>query len=36
MSAKIVATAEERYLVEFFGKDYENYRKRTMTGIPFV
>ena len=35
-SADIVATAEERYLVEFFGKDYENYRKRTMTGIPFV
>jgi protein-S-isoprenylcysteine O-methyltransferase Ste14 len=29
-------SAEERYLVEFFGKDYEDYRKRTMTGIPFI
>lgn len=28
--------AEERTLVEFFGKDYEGYRKRTMTGIPFI
>jgi protein-S-isoprenylcysteine O-methyltransferase len=28
--------AEERSLIEFFGKDYEAYRKSTMTGIPFI
>ncbi|GAB7327570.1 hypothetical protein MBLNU13_g11427t1 [Cladosporium sp. NU13] len=28
--------AEERHLVEFFGKDYEDYRKRTITAIPFI
>ena len=28
--------AEERSLVEFFGKDYEAYRRSTMTGIPFI
>ncbi|TLD09472.1 hypothetical protein E2P81_ATG10153 [Venturia nashicola] len=28
--------AEERSLVEFFGKDYENYKKRTRTGIPLI
>jgi protein-S-isoprenylcysteine O-methyltransferase len=28
--------AEERSLVEFFGKDYDAYRKSTMTGIPFI
>lgn len=35
-SANNVDTAEERHLVEFFGKDYENYRKKTMTLIPFI
>lgn len=29
-------SAEERTLVEFFGKDYEAFRKRTPTGIPFI
>jgi protein-S-isoprenylcysteine O-methyltransferase len=29
-------TAEEITLVQFFGMDYEEYRKRTITGIPFV
>ncbi|KAK5135518.1 hypothetical protein LTR08_005153 [Meristemomyces frigidus] len=28
--------AEERKLVEFFGKDYEAFRRRTPTGIPFI
>jgi protein-S-isoprenylcysteine O-methyltransferase len=28
--------AEERSLVEFFGRDYHAYRKSTMTGIPFI
>lgn len=28
--------AEERLLVIFFGEDYENFRRRTPTGIPFV
>jgi protein-S-isoprenylcysteine O-methyltransferase len=28
--------AEERSLVEFFGKDYDAFRKSTMTGIPFI
>ena len=28
--------AEEMTLVDFFGSDYEEYRKRTPTGIPFV
>ncbi|KAK4546619.1 hypothetical protein LTR36_001836 [Oleoguttula mirabilis] len=28
--------AEERTLVEFFGKDYEAFRKRTPTGIPLI
>ena len=28
--------AEERSLVEFFGRDYDAYRKSTMTGIPFI
>jgi protein-S-isoprenylcysteine O-methyltransferase len=28
--------AEEMTLVDFFGSDYEEYRKRTTTGIPFV
>ncbi|PNS17421.1 hypothetical protein CAC42_7104 [Sphaceloma murrayae] len=27
---------EEKSLVEFFGKDYEEYRKRTFTRIPFI
>lgn len=27
---------EEIYLVEFFGKDYEEYRARTPTRIPFI
>ncbi|WPH02865.1 Hypothetical protein R9X50_00573300 [Acrodontium crateriforme] len=28
--------AEEKSLVRFFGKDYEAFRERTRTGIPFV
>ena len=28
--------AEERTLVDFFGKDYEAFRQRTGTGIPFI
>ncbi|KAI6812372.1 farnesyl cysteine-carboxyl methyltransferase [Hortaea werneckii] len=28
--------AEESTLVKFFGEDYENFRKRTPTGIPFI
>ncbi|KAM0712932.1 hypothetical protein Q7P35_000383 [Cladosporium inversicolor] len=35
-SADIFYTAEERHLVEFFGEDYDNYRKSTKTGIPFI
>lgn len=27
---------EEEYLVKFFGKDYEEYRARTPTRIPFI
>lgn len=27
---------EEKFLVEFFGEEYVNYRKRTRVGIPFV
>ncbi|GAA5992047.1 hypothetical protein JCM10908_000716 [Rhodotorula pacifica] len=27
---------EERYLVQFFGKEYEDYRRRVPTRIPFV
>lgn len=27
---------EEKYLVDFFGKDYEDYRRRTPTLIPFI
>lgn len=32
----MLVTAEEKTLVEFFGTDYEAYRRRTRTGIPFV
>ncbi|KAF2720839.1 ICMT-domain-containing protein [Polychaeton citri CBS 116435] len=28
--------AEEKTLVEFFGRDYEDFRRRTQTGIPFI
>ena len=28
--------AEEGFLIDFFGKDYEAYRERTGTGIPFI
>ena len=28
--------AEESSLVEFFGKDYDAFRRSTMTGIPFI
>ncbi|TKA29792.1 hypothetical protein B0A50_03156 [Salinomyces thailandicus] len=28
--------AEEKTLMAFFGKDYEDFRKRTPTGIPFI
>ncbi|KAM0716740.1 hypothetical protein Q7P37_008185 [Cladosporium fusiforme] len=28
--------SEERSLVEFFGEDYDAYRKSTRTGIPFI
>ena len=31
-----VGSAEESTLVKFFGEDYENFRKRTPTGIPFI
>lgn len=27
---------EERTLIKFFGSEYENYRKRTFVGIPFI
>jgi protein-S-isoprenylcysteine O-methyltransferase len=27
---------EEKALVKFFGKDYEDYRRRVGTKIPFV
>lgn len=27
---------EERLLVEFFGEEYVQYRKRSWVGIPFV
>jgi protein-S-isoprenylcysteine O-methyltransferase Ste14 len=27
---------EEKFLVAFFGDDYIQYRKRTVTGIPFI
>ena len=33
---KLRIVAEERNLVDFFGKDYEEYRKRTSVGIPFI
>jgi protein-S-isoprenylcysteine O-methyltransferase len=29
-------TAEENALVLFFGQDYENYRRRVGTKIPFI
>lgn len=29
-------TAEEKALVHFFGEDYENYRRRVGTKIPFI
>jgi len=29
-------TAEEKALVQFFGQDYENYRKRVGTKVPFI
>lgn len=32
----IEIAAEEKSLVRFFGKDYEAFRERTRTGIPFV
>jgi protein-S-isoprenylcysteine O-methyltransferase len=35
-SANGIIPAEERSLVEFFGKDYEDYRKRTGVCIPFI
>lgn len=28
--------AEERALVQFFGNDYESYRRRVATWIPFI
>lgn len=28
--------AEERSLIQFFGKDYENYKDHARTGIPFI
>jgi len=34
--ADISLAAEERTLVEFFGDDYREYRKRVGTRIPFV
>lgn len=27
---------EERFLMEFFDKDYEHYKARTLTWIPFI
>jgi protein-S-isoprenylcysteine O-methyltransferase Ste14 len=36
MRANGFVAAEERSLVEFFGKDYEDYRKRTGVCIPFI
>lgn len=33
---KLRIAAEERNLVEFFGKDYEQYRAKTSVGIPFI
>lgn len=32
----ICSTVEEKKLVEFFGADYEDFRRRTPTGIPLV
>jgi protein-S-isoprenylcysteine O-methyltransferase len=32
----MTTTVEERYLVGFFGKEYEDYRRRVGTKIPFV
>lgn len=29
-------TDEEQYLIEFFGKEYEDFKKRVGTGIPFI
>lgn len=29
-------TAEEKALVHFFGQDYEDYRRRVGTKIPFI
>lgn len=34
--ADFLFAAEERSLVEFFGEDYDAYRKSTKTGIPFI
>lgn len=31
-----VTAAEERYLVKFFGQQYEDYRRRVPSRIPFV
>lgn len=33
---KLRIVGEEQNLIEFFGKDYEDYRKKTSVGIPFI
>lgn len=32
----IFCTAEEKYLINFFGDDYRKYRGRTAVAIPFI
>lgn len=31
-----VCADEEQYLIEFFGTDYEDFKARVGTGIPFI
>lgn len=31
-----LAADEEKYLIEFFGDDYKQYKARVGTGLPFI
>ena len=37
-TANVICTfaEEEKLLIEFFGRDYEEYRSHTRVGIPFT